>query len=163
MLFTIITTVSCSRQHQLRFFFNKKTTTISTEIDESSFGNTFKNWLAGLLSKDPNKETQSNSFSKLAILKSFLLSSSSSTSNSKLNKLFDLLNISAMDDQNKKTSSSNKISRLLEFFGNQGSSSSSSSNNLQLALKLLNVAQGSGGLSTLNLSDVRSLLNFVSG
>jgi hypothetical protein len=59
------------------------------------------------------------------------------------------------------SSSSNKLNRLLGFFDTHGSSFSST--NLQLAMKLLNLAQGNGGLSSLNTTDMKSLIKFVSG
>jgi hypothetical protein len=75
-------------------------------------------------------------------LKQFLFSLSSSGKNSKLDKLFQILNNSTTDDKNK---------------------SSSSSNNLQLAMKLINLARGNSGLSSLSVSDIQSLIKFISG
>jgi hypothetical protein len=97
----------------------------------------------------------------LALLRKLLSSSSSSSdTSSKLDKLFQILNTSAADDKNTSSSSSSKLNRLLSFFNTSGSSSSS---NLQLAMKLINLAQGNGGLSSLSVSDMKSLVKFVSG
>lgn len=115
------------------FFSDHKTSTITTTTtEESSYGQSFSKWLDEFLSRDSDKEKQSDSFSKLALLKKILFSSSSS----------------------------NKLNRLLEFFDTHGSSFSST--NLQLAMKLLNLAQGNGGLSSLNTTDMKSLIKFVS-
>ncbi|CAF4438479.1 unnamed protein product [Rotaria socialis] len=161
MLFTTPTLLSAKRHDRRLFFSNHKTTTVATTPDEGSNGNMFSNWLSGLLSKDPNSnDKHSSSLGKLALLKSFLSSSSSSTGKgSKLNAIFEFLSTSANDDQNKVSSSSSKVNSLLAFFGGQGSTS----NNFQLAMKLMNIAQGKGGLSSLNSSDMKSLIGFVSG
>jgi hypothetical protein len=115
------------------FFSDHKTSTITTTTEESSYGQSFSKWLDEFLSRDSDKEKQFDSFSKLALLKKILFSSSSS----------------------------NKLNRLLGFFDTHGSSFSST--NLQLAMKLLNLAQGNGGLSSLNTTDMKSLIKFVSG
>jgi len=146
ILFTSATaSSSVERNHARRFFFsNHKTSTITTAIEESSYGQTFSKWFDEFLSEDSDKEKQSDTFSKLALLKKFLFSSSSSASSdksSKLDKLFQLLSNSAADDKNK--------------------SSSSSSNNLQLALKLINLVQGNDGLSSLSINDMKSLIKFA--
>lgn len=146
ILFTSATaSSSVERNHARRFFFsNHKTSTITTAIEESSYGQTFSKWFDGFLSEDSDKEKQSDTFSKLALLKKFLFSSSSSSlssssdKSSKLDKLFQLLSNSAADDKNK-----------------------SSSNNLQLALKLINLAQGNDGLSSLSINDMKSLIKFA--
>jgi len=143
------------------FSSDHKTSTITTtNTEESSFGQSFSKWSDEFLSRDSNKEKQSDSFSKLALLKKFLHSSSSSSSdkNSRLDKLFQILSNSAADDKNESSSTSNKLNRLLGFFDTHGSST-----NLQLAMKLLNLAQGNGGLSSLSTTDVKSLIKFISG
>ncbi|CAF2644415.1 unnamed protein product [Rotaria sp. Silwood2] len=165
MLFTGTTTSSVERYYARGFFFNNhKTSTISTTNEESSFRQSFNKWLNEFLSGDSNKEKNSNSFSKLALLKQFLFSSSSSSSSngksSKLDKLFQLLNEIATDDKNQSSSSTNKLNKLLQFFNTYASSSSS--HNIQLALKLINLAQGNGGFSSLSISDMKSLINFIS-
>jgi hypothetical protein len=141
------------------FFSDHKTSTIITTTEESLYGQSFSKWLDEFLSRDSDKEKQSDSFSKLALLKKILFSSSSSSSdkNNRLDKLFQILNNSTDDDKNE-SSSSNKLNRLLGFFDTHGSST-----NLQLAMKLLNLAQGNGGLSSLNTTDMKSLIKFVSG
>ncbi|CAF3851371.1 unnamed protein product [Rotaria magnacalcarata] len=161
MLLTTPTLLSAKRHDRRLFFSNHKTTTVATTPDEPSYGNMFSNWLSGFLSKDPNNnDKHSSSLGKLALLKSFLSSSSSSTGNdSKLDKIFEFLSASANDGQNKASSSTSKLNGLLQFFGGQGSTS----NNLQLAVKLMNIAQGKGGLSSLNSSDLKALSGFVSG
>ncbi len=101
---------------------------------------------------------QSNSFSQLALLKQFL-SSSSDGQSSKIDKLFQILDAFAADDKNESSSSSNKLNRLVGFLNNSGSSSSN--NNLNLAMKLINLAQGTGSFSSLSMSDMKSLVKFV--
>ncbi|CAF1683553.1 unnamed protein product [Adineta ricciae] len=117
-------------------------------------------WYNTFVSKDSNKDKNSDSISKLSILKQLL--SSSGGTNSNLDKLFQILSNTAEDKQNTATSSATKLDRLLGFF-KKTDSSSSSSNNLQLALKLLNLAQGKSDFSSFNLSDLQSLLKFASG
>jgi len=145
------------------FFSDYKISTITTTTtEESSYGQSFSKWLDEFLSRDSDKEKQSDSFSKLALLKKILFSSSSSSSsdkNNRLDKLFQILNNSTADDKNESSSSSsNKLNRLLGFFDTHGSST-----NLQLAMKLLNLAQGNGGLSSLSTTDMKSLIKFISG
>ena len=118
------------------------------------------------ISNKDNK--QSDSFNKLTLLKQILASTSSSSGSndkaSKLDKLFQILSANVVDNKNQASSSTNKLNHLLEFFNSQSSSSSSSSsNNLQLAMKLLSFAQGNGGLNSLSLTDMKSLIKLISG
>ncbi len=155
-----ITGFSIERNHARRILFGGQNANgVTTTTEGPSFGQSFSKWLDGFLSGDSNTGTQSDSFSTLALLKTMLSSSSSSSSdkNSKIDKLFQILSNIAGDDNNQLSSSSTKLNRLLGFFNNQGSSS----NNLQLAMKLLNLAQGNGGLSSLSISDMKSLITFV--
>ncbi|UJR35952.1 hypothetical protein I4U23_028693 [Adineta vaga] len=115
-------------------------------------------WFHEFLSENSNKEKNSDSSSKLSILKKFL--SSSGDSNGNLDKLFQILNHVAEDKKNESTSSSTKLDRLLGFFKK---SDLSSSNNLQLAMKLMNLVQGKTGFSSFSASDLQSLFKFASG
>jgi hypothetical protein len=145
-----------------RFVFgDQKGNAVSTTSEEALFGHSFKKMLDGFISGDSNQDKQSDSFSKLALLKKFLSSSSSSSDKkSKIDRLFQILNNNADDENNESSSSSNKLNRLLGFLNNN---QDSSSNNLQLAKKLLNLAQGNdgGGSSSLSFSDMKSLAKLM--
>lgn len=104
--------------------------------------------------KKSDQQSSTNSFSKLNILKEILSSSSSSNdNNSKFGKLFHILNNSAQDKQNDESPSSSKLTRLLGLFKNQDQSST----NIQLAMKLLNLAQGKASLNSFNFDELKSL------
>ena len=161
---------SRDRNHFRRFLFDSFKTNAppTTTPEDASVGHGFSSWLSGVLSGGSHKDKQSDSFSKLALLRKFLSPSSSSSSSSdkggKLDKLFQVLSLSASDDKNKASSSTAKLNQIMGFFNGQGSSSSSSSSsNLQLAMKLLSLSQGSGGLSSFSGSDLKSLMKFASG
>jgi hypothetical protein len=164
MMFTSARTSSIERYYGRRSFLDSlKPTTITTNIDESSFSQGISSWLSGLFSGDSNIGKESNSMNSLSLLKNFLLSTSSSGgSSSKINALFQVLSSIATDNTNQSSSSTNKLNSVLSFFQKYGLSSSSSSN-LQLATKLMNLALGNGGFSSLSLSDMKSLVNLVSG
>ncbi|CAF3500017.1 unnamed protein product [Rotaria sp. Silwood1] len=161
MLFIGATTSSVERYYARGFFFNNhKTSTISNTTEEFSFRQSFNQWFNELLSGDSNKEKNSNSFSKLASLKQFVLPSSLSNSNlSKLDKLFQLLSEIAGKDK-KQSPSSSKLNKLLHYFSTYALSSLL--NNSQLAMQLINLTQVNSDFSSSSISNMKSLNNFVS-
>lgn len=161
-----------------RFLFseNKKTsTTTRMTTEKSSSGHSFSDWLHNLFTsgKDQHEEN-SNSLKKLALLKKFLLGALSShsssspehsistSSSSKLDKLFEILALIAQDDKNQVSSSSNKLDVLITFLEKLAVSlPAPTTEYFQLALKLLNLAQGHSGLSSISTNDIKFLLNFI--
>jgi hypothetical protein len=164
MCLSTITSSNIEKNYARRFLFggDHRTSTLPTSsVDEPSMSHMFSSWLTDLLLPDSNKDSSSSLSSKLMLLKTLLskASSSSSDKNGKLDQLFQLLTHTSDDKKNQASTSSSKLNHLLSLLANN----SSTSNNLQLATKLLSLAQGNASLSSLSASDMKSLVKFVSG